>query len=673
MLKPLPLHLFFLFCFPTLTATAQPRPLAADSLSLHTSLEGVRLQSAVITGTRTPKPIADTPIRTRLITAEDIRKSDAANIQQLLQHELPGVEFSYALSQQIHLNFSGFGGQRVLFLLDGERLAGETMDNIDFSRITLADVERVEVVKGAASALYGSNAAGGVFNIITRNRRPQPWTMQLDLRRSAHNDRRLEWRHSLNRRRWTQSFHLHHTAHDTYSLNNPSDADLHGRYVLRQIRGGTTWSMGENFLYQPTDDISLTAKAGYFFRERLHDDGENHRHRDFSGRLKGEWNPSDGRHLEISYAFDQYDKSDFHLNTRLDIRDYSNVQHTFRTLYSHPSVHLLPTDRGATLSAGADLMRDYLQTYQFSDGQSRRQLGVDAFVQLDWTIDKHWEVVAAARYDHFAEGNHGQPTSKLSARYRNGSLTLRGGYGGGFRAPSLKERFMNFLLNDIFIIRGHQSLRPEVSHGFHLSGEWNRGNWLFETATAYHHVDQRITTTRPTDERDPHTHLPFVDYVNVPRLGIFNCEATAQGRWAWRNSSVTARLGYAFTHEQARENGTLTPYMPSRPHSLTGRIDYHRRHTSNYAYDLLLSGRFLSAIDGEEYNTLSHTSIPFRYPAYCLLRLSLQQHFGRGMHLHLSADNLLNYRPRVYHYNSPPTTGITLSVGFHLDLHELKP
>ncbi len=118
------------------------------------------LDECVVTGTRTPKLLKDVPIQTRLITAEDIKKVDATNIQDLLQQELPGVEFSYAMNQQINMNFSGFSGQSVLILVDGERLAGETMDNVDFTRLNMSNVARIEIIKGAASALYGSNAAG---------------------------------------------------------------------------------------------------------------------------------------------------------------------------------------------------------------------------------------------------------------------------------------------------------------------------------------------------------------------------------------------------------------------------------------------------------------------------------------------------------------------------------
>ena len=113
----------------------------------------VQLEQVVITGTRTKKTMKNSPVQTRVISREDIVNSDATNIQELLIQEMPGVECSYAMNQLPHLNFCGFGGQSVLFLVDGERLSGETMDDVDFSRLVMGDVERVEIIKGAASAL----------------------------------------------------------------------------------------------------------------------------------------------------------------------------------------------------------------------------------------------------------------------------------------------------------------------------------------------------------------------------------------------------------------------------------------------------------------------------------------------------------------------------------------
>jgi len=108
------------------------------------------LDEVVVTATRVPKLLKDTPVQTRLITRKDIENSDATDIRDLLQQEMPGLEFTYAMNQQVHLNFNGQGGQSVLFLLDGERLAGETMDDVDFSRLNMDNVERIEIVKGAS-------------------------------------------------------------------------------------------------------------------------------------------------------------------------------------------------------------------------------------------------------------------------------------------------------------------------------------------------------------------------------------------------------------------------------------------------------------------------------------------------------------------------------------------
>ena len=111
----------------------------------------MNLEAVVVTGTRTPRLLKDSPILTRVITSADIKRVDALDVGELLEAELPGIEFSYAMDQQVTLNMQGFGGNSVLFLVDGERIAGETLDNIDYSRLNLDNVERVEIIKGAAS------------------------------------------------------------------------------------------------------------------------------------------------------------------------------------------------------------------------------------------------------------------------------------------------------------------------------------------------------------------------------------------------------------------------------------------------------------------------------------------------------------------------------------------
>ena len=130
----------------------------------------VDMNEVVVTATRTPLPLKNTPVITRVITSRDIERSGAVTLQQALERELAGVEFHQA-GYGSSLSFQGLDSRYVLFLLDGERIAGETYGNIDYSRIPLSIVSRIEVVRGASSVLYGSNAMGAVVNVITKEPR----------------------------------------------------------------------------------------------------------------------------------------------------------------------------------------------------------------------------------------------------------------------------------------------------------------------------------------------------------------------------------------------------------------------------------------------------------------------------------------------------------------------
>lgn len=94
-------------------AAGQTRP-----LNFRLAERSTMMDQVVVTATRTPKLLKDVPIVTRVISEADIKQVDATHVGDLLQSELPGIEFSYSMNQQVSLNMSGFGGNSVLFLVD---------------------------------------------------------------------------------------------------------------------------------------------------------------------------------------------------------------------------------------------------------------------------------------------------------------------------------------------------------------------------------------------------------------------------------------------------------------------------------------------------------------------------------------------------------------------------
>ena len=122
-------------------------------------------QAVTVTGTRTEKRLADSPVATEIITAEEIEDSSAATLSDVLD-DYGLMASSNPMGDAIQLQ--GMGESRVLFLVDGRRIPGRIAGRINGSTLPLGNVERIEIVRGPQSALYGSDGIGGVVNIITR-------------------------------------------------------------------------------------------------------------------------------------------------------------------------------------------------------------------------------------------------------------------------------------------------------------------------------------------------------------------------------------------------------------------------------------------------------------------------------------------------------------------------
>lgn len=604
----------------------------------HTALTEV-----VVTATRTPKALKDVPVTTRVISGSEIERADATNVQNLLAGELPGVEFGQAMSQETTLNMGGFGGNAVLFLVDGERLAGETMDNVDYSRLNLDDVGRVEIVKGASSALYGANAVGGVVNLISRDSR-EPFTASVNTRYgSAGHDLRTGARVTLRRGAVSSSTSAQHRHSDAVRLTSPFDTDSRLHYIY----GGSSLNLRERMSISVSERVDITARGSYFDRysDRL---TYTDRYRDWSGGVRGEWRPESGGALEMAYGYDRYDKARYVGGQLTDLHDYSNRQHTLHALYTRPI--------GANgLTLGADFTADRLATYQFTDGE-HRQTSADAFAQVDWNPCRRFNLVGSVRYDHFSASRLNAVTARVAMLFKLKPFTLRAGYSDGFRAPSLKEMYMNFDMAGIQMIYGNPDLKPERSNNFNIALERNgsvgRNTYSLTLAANHSHYDNRITTTDFPGSADRE---PGAVYVNERGVKVSGIDFTGRYR---THFGLGLTASYAYLHMAGRIIDSQ--FSQPRPHSATWRVDYELRPCSDYGLYAALTGRWLSA-PFSKYETGG---------AYSLTSFTLRQSLPLGLGLNFGIDNLLNYRPRIYYWNSPPTPGRTFTLGLTWKINE---
>ncbi len=130
------------------------------------------LDELVVTGTRTEETLFETPVRTEVVTSEELRRTHARNVREALA-SVPGVQLREVHGKSgYEVWMQGIQADRVLVLVDGLPMTATTGSAVDVSQLSILDVERIEVVKGAVSAQYGSAGIGGVVNVITRRIEP---------------------------------------------------------------------------------------------------------------------------------------------------------------------------------------------------------------------------------------------------------------------------------------------------------------------------------------------------------------------------------------------------------------------------------------------------------------------------------------------------------------------
>ncbi|MCQ2380223.1 MAG: TonB-dependent receptor [Victivallaceae bacterium] len=229
-----------------------------------------------------------------------------------------------------------------------------------------------------------------------------------------------------------------YNGRDCYGVHNRDNRSIPLR--IDYVPGQEVWNVRDRIACRLSDGLRITGRLGYYRREMIRNaaESEHSRYYDYSGGVRADWEPTAADHVEVSYNFDQYDKSRYYVPSALlvsdmDVREYSNVQNSVRSLWNRNFSQ-------GTLTLGADYMYDYLVNAKLADADYH-QSSADAFVQYDWNLSKQWELIGALRYDYFESGHRSQLPPKVSAAWHQSRrLHLRAGYGMGFRAPTLKEQ-----------------------------------------------------------------------------------------------------------------------------------------------------------------------------------------------------------------------------------------
>jgi outer membrane receptor for ferrienterochelin and colicins len=619
------------------------------------------LNEIVVTGTRTPRLLADAPVITRLITSEEIKKNDAVSIKDILEVELPGIEFtSHGGNPNINLN--GMGGSHVLFLIDGERIAGETRDNIDYNRLNVENIERVEIIKGAASALYGSNAIGGVVNIITKNAN-KPFQTNLSSRIGSNGDRRYGGNIGFKEEKINALTSFSFNSTERYELEDKgfqeyiySDEVIIDSTLRRTFVDGTkNYNLDQNINYHPTEKMEISFNAGLYQRERMQSGANADKlHTMYDGlNIGGNMNYTfnEAQNLQVAYKYDIYNKYDYFVILDNKDKNYINKNQTLRAQYNQAF-----SDKNI-LSLGTEYFVDALQTYQFVEGQQFSANNYVVFAQHDYSFANNLNIVYGTRLDyHSAYGLNLTP--RISAMYKIQKFTWRNAYARGFKSPNLKELYTDWDHRGMFRLVGSEDLVPEKSNNISTSLEYTRGKINTSIVAYYNAVYDQISTIWNAKQDS-------VFYRNIDKVKVYGADYNLGVKLPY---GFGLRFSYAFiNHIYEKDDINISA---TRPHTATFRLDYGY-FIKNYRLNLALSGKFMGKISMQTYNSDRDAYYTVDYPNYSMWRFVVNQTFRENITLNIGCDNILNYTAPVHSFNTSLSPGRVFFVGLNMAVYEL--
>ena len=614
----------------------------------------IEVGEVVVTATRRERNLKNVPITVQVITAEEIQKSQAPDFQSFLENEFSGINFTNEGGMP-NINMMGFGGKYVLFLMDGERMAGETFDNIDYDRIDLENIERIEVIKGASSSLYGSNALGGVINIITKD-------AQKPLELSANYLYNTQEDHKTNlsvgtKQRWGSvrvpvfyNFRQPYIIVDKEPLKTYKNGVPHYSQMGElNVAGFTNYGASPKLTFDLSPKWNLSLAPSYYFSERNAGTQSSKKLRDryynYSGALKSDYKITDSKTLSLSAAYDRYDKYKYYVLLNEKDKSYENSILRVGGQYNQN------IKEKHSLVAGAEVNSDELLSFRFTNtGEEAKKNAQNyaLFTQQEWALSEDFTLVTGVRMDYHSLFQQ-YLTYRLSGMFKIDAFTLRGGYASGFRSPTLKELYTNWFhpWGGGFQIMGNKKLTPETSHNTTFSVDFNAKKWNITAITQFSKVKDKIALywSRSKDT---------IRYVNhAGNTDIISSEL-----------SGTYRPSRYF-----RLKGSYAYYVSSnsrsdvRPHTFTAKVEYVEQSDLKYLPNVLLSGKYLAGSDiYDNKSTYTH------YEGYGLWRLQLSKKLPYHFILNAGVDNLFDYITPTTSFYSTTSPGRTYFVGLKWNL-----
>ena len=547
-----------------------------------------QLNSVVVTANRYATKRQETATIVNVLSPDLFQTTAVSCVADVLSFQ-PGlrVENSCSNCGKTDLRINGLQGQYTQILMDSRPVFSSMASVYGLEQVPAAMIDRIEVVRGGGSAVYGANAIAGVVNIITKEpvRNFVNISNVSNINEHAGYDINTELNASVmseNRKIGAYLFAAHRSR-------SPYDRDEDGFSEVPKLRSTTA---GARVFFKTSAYSKITAeyhhttdyrRGGNRIDDEPHtaDIAEQLRHNIDAGSLAFDWYSADNRHFISAYSALQHIGRESYFGTERDTAAYgrskdltSNTGLQYR--FSYPCGRMQ-----GDLTVGAEYnyngLNDRMLGYHREINQKVHVVG--AYAQNEWKNDQ-WSVLVGARLEKHNLLTKPVCTPRATFRYTPvEGLVLRAGYSSGYRAPQAYDEDLHVAAvgGNVSLITLDPDLKPEYSHSATLSADWYHqwGKWeLNLTAEGFYTYLQDVFFLRE-DGIDPAGNILFTR-TNAPGawVGGLNVEGKlVYGQW------FTFQIGYTFQQSRYTVAQQWSAAVPAQKRML---------HTpDNYGYMLL--------------------------------------------------------------------------------------
>ena len=576
------------------------------------------LNPIVVTGSGHHQRLKSTATPVHVLSAQEISEQGITTFDEALTRMMPQASMA-PNSMGTFLRLNGLGNKYILILINGQKLSGDISNNVDLNRINMARVKRIEILDGAASSLYGSDAIGGVINIITDQPTNSVCSVTNTTKVSGHGILTESINLDIYKNGFGSYTSFTHDRADSYQNNNlefvkGSDTETQ-QTIAPFFTGYRSNIVGQKFTYAPNRHLALNAGMDYYYKitNRPETREDITGGTDYEMRYKGlRWNIGGiykftaKNSLQANFTVDRfrYGKEYDVATKKYAVGDY--VQSKKQRTMEGEMKAILGLVEGSTTILGANYRKDYLTATSGDIHQHAYTLA--AYAQHEHRLLRDLTATVGLRYTHHETfGNQFSPKAVLM--YAPGNFRFRATYSQGFRAPGLDEiyyRYFSVNRGKAQIIFGNPDLKAERSHYVSLNAEY-RSDLLAVSVTGFLNRinDMVVRQDIPVDGtslamlRQEFPEMTDDQAEKLERYSRYQNSDLGDVKGLQMNVSANLFQGfnlsanYVYTYARTKSDEEWTVMERSIRHAATIAANYHHR-WGHYSLHVNLNGKLQS-------------------------------------------------------------------------------